>query len=69
MGRIGPCAGTAPGGRRWLEILRQFHAAVVDGEAPETAAEDNLDSLAMVMACMRSIEEGSVVELPLSIGS
>jgi predicted dehydrogenase len=52
-----------------LEILRQFRAAVVDGEVPETAAEDNLDSLAMVIACMRSIEEGSVVELPLSIGS
>lgn len=50
------------------EILRQFHAAVVHAEVPETRAEDNLGSLAMVFACMRSIEEGSVVELPPSMG-
>jgi hypothetical protein len=37
---------------------------VEHGEVPETRAEDNLGSLAMVFACMRSIEEGSVVELP-----
>jgi predicted dehydrogenase len=51
-----------------LEVLRQFHAAVVRGEIPETRAEDNLGSLAIVFACMRSIEGGSVVELPPSMG-
>ena len=50
-----------------LEILRQFHASVEHGEVPETRAEDNLRSLAMVLACMRSIEGGSVVELPPSM--
>jgi predicted dehydrogenase len=50
-----------------LEILRQFRASVEHGEVPETRAEDNLGSLAMVFACMRSIEEGSVVELPPSM--
>jgi predicted dehydrogenase len=52
-----------------VEILRQFHATVVNGAVPETGADDNLESLAIVIACTRSIEEGSVVELPLSIGS
>ena len=43
-----------------LQVLRE---AVEDGRPPETAAEDNVRSLAVVLGCVRSIESGEKVDV------
>ncbi len=42
-------------------VLRAFLAAIEDGRPPETAAEDNIRSLAMVMAAIESARTGQRV--------
>jgi predicted dehydrogenase len=44
-----------------LAIIRQFVAAVRGGPLPETVSTDNLNSLAMVFAAIRSAETGQRV--------
>lgn len=41
--------------------LEQFRRAAEGGEAPETNAVDNINSLAVVLGCVESIESGSLV--------
>ncbi|HEX5500388.1 MAG TPA: hypothetical protein VFX03_14210, partial [Thermomicrobiales bacterium] len=41
--------------------LAAFRRAVETGAEPETAARDNIRSLAIVLACVESIERGDVV--------
>ena len=42
-------------------ILREFADAIRSGRAPETSGNDNIRSLAIVLACVESIErEGAV---------
>lgn len=43
--------------------LQSLRVAVEDGEVPETAAADNLKSLAVVIGCVGSIEEGGPVDV------
>ena len=43
--------------------LRAFLDAIAGGAPPETPAADNIHSLAIVLACVRSIETGVPVEL------
>jgi len=43
--------------------LQALRAAVEDGGTPETAAEDNVKSLAVVLGCVRSIERSEVVDV------
>lgn len=43
--------------------LDAFRVAIASGSEPETAARDNLRSLALVLACVASIEGGDVVDL------
>jgi predicted dehydrogenase len=44
-----------------LQALRQ---AIESGETPETAAADNVKSLAAMLGCVRSIEGGEPVDVP-----
>jgi len=44
-----------------LGVLHELRRAVVEGTAPETSADDNLKSLAAVLAMARSAEEGKPV--------
>ena len=46
-----------------LGVLRDFVAAVRGGPPPETAASDNLKSLAMVFGAIRSAETGLPVDI------
>ena len=43
--------------------LRALRVAVETGELPETAAADNIKSLAAMLACTRSIESGAPVDV------
>jgi predicted dehydrogenase len=43
--------------------LQALRAAIEDGETPETAAADNVKSLAVMLGCLRSIEEGGAVSV------
>jgi predicted dehydrogenase len=43
--------------------LHAFRAAVETGAEPETAARDNIESLALVLACVESIGSGAPVDL------
>ena len=43
--------------------LQALRAAIEDGEPPETAAADNVKSLAAMLGCMRSIESGETVNV------
>ncbi|HEY7034921.1 MAG TPA: Gfo/Idh/MocA family oxidoreductase [Thermomicrobiales bacterium] len=43
--------------------LDAFRTAVLSGEEPETSARDNINSLACVLACVASIEQGGPVAL------
>ena len=43
--------------------LQALRAAIEDGETPETAAVDNVRSLAVVLGCLRSIEGGEPVSV------
>ena len=40
-----------------------FREAVATGEQPETSAADNINSLAIVLGCVESIERGEAVSL------
>jgi predicted dehydrogenase len=44
--------------------LQAFRRAVEDGAPAETSAADNIRSLAMVLACVESIETGAPVDVP-----
>jgi predicted dehydrogenase len=46
-----------------VSLLNQFRDAVTRGQAPETSGADNLWTLAMVEASMRSAREGRRVEI------
>jgi predicted dehydrogenase len=46
-----------------VSLLNQFHDALTRGQAPETCGADNLWTLAMVEAGMRSVREGRRVEI------
>jgi predicted dehydrogenase len=46
-----------------LALLESLRAAIEQGEPPETAAADNVRSLAIVLACVRSIETGKPVRI------
>jgi predicted dehydrogenase len=43
--------------------LQALRAAVENGEQPETEAADNINSLATVIGCIRSIESGIVIDI------
>ncbi|HWS81210.1 MAG TPA: Gfo/Idh/MocA family oxidoreductase [Rubrobacter sp.] len=43
--------------------LQALCAAIEDGEPPETAAADNVKSLAAILGCVRSIESGNAVDV------
>lgn len=47
-------------------LLREFVHCIRTGETPETAAADNLRSLAMVLAAIESAESGRRVPVPAS---
>lgn len=61
----------APGHRREAAaaLLHEMRAAVVDGRQPETSGEDNLWTLAMVEAVIRSDKTGRVVEVAELVGA
>ena len=44
--------------------LRALRVAVETDEEPETSASDNVNSLAVVLGCARSIESGETVDIP-----
>jgi predicted dehydrogenase len=46
-----------------VSLLNQFRDAVLDGRTPETAARDNLQTLAMVEAAILSHREGRKVSI------
>jgi predicted dehydrogenase len=46
-----------------VSLLNQFHDAVVEGKVPETSAEDNVWTLAMVEAGITSDREGRMVRI------
>jgi predicted dehydrogenase len=43
--------------------LQALRAAIESGEPPETAADDNVKSLAAMLGCVRSIESGEPVDV------
>lgn len=43
--------------------LQAFRSAVETGQQPETRAEDNINSLAVVFACVQSIESDQIVNV------
>ena len=43
--------------------LREFADAIRTGRSPETRGEDNIRSLAVVLACVESIERGGAVDV------
>jgi hypothetical protein len=43
--------------------LQALRAAIESGEQPETAAADNVRSLAAMLGCVSSIEEGEPVDV------
>jgi predicted dehydrogenase len=43
--------------------LQALRAAIEGGEPPETAADDNVKSLAAMLGCVRSIESGAPVDV------
>ena len=43
--------------------LQALRAAIEDGEMPETAAADNVKSLAAMLGCVKSIESGETVDV------
>lgn len=43
--------------------LEEFHSAITEGRVPETSAKDNLKSLAMVFATLKSIESGEKISM------
>jgi len=46
-----------------VSLLNQFRDAVLHGQVPETSADDNLWTLAMVEASIRSHREGRKVTI------
>ena len=61
--------GAAPRGAREPRIrgegatLQALRAAVEGGETPETAAADNVKSLAIVLGCVESVDSGEFVDV------
>ena len=51
------------GGQGHSPVLREFVAAIEEGRAPECNAADNLKSMAMVFAAVKSAQEGRPVSL------
>jgi predicted dehydrogenase len=49
-----------------LQVLRE---AIEGSESPETAAADNVKSLAVMLACVRSIEGGEPVDVAALLGA
>jgi predicted dehydrogenase len=49
--------------------LQALRAAIEGGEPPETAAADNVRSLAAMLGCVRSIESGEPVDVPALLGT
>jgi len=45
-------------------VLAEFAASLAEGRQPETSGADNLRSLGLILACVRSIELGEMVRLP-----
>ena len=43
--------------------LRALREAIEDGGQPETAASDNVKSLAVMLGCLRSVESGRPVDV------
>jgi predicted dehydrogenase len=44
-------------------ILETFRQAVLNGQEPETSVRDNINSLALVIACATSIDRGEPVQV------
>jgi predicted dehydrogenase len=44
-------------------VLERFRQAVATGQEPETSARDNINSLALVLACAASIDRGRPVDV------
>ena len=53
------CALTEPPG----DIIQEFLSAIDEGREPECCAQDNVESLKMVFAAIRSAEEDREVRL------
>lgn len=49
-------------------VIENFYQAVEKGEAPMTAGEDNIKSLAMVLAAIKSAEEGRKIVIEYKDG-
>jgi predicted dehydrogenase len=49
--------------------LQALRRAVESGESPETAARDNVRSLAVVLGCVESIESGAPVDVSRLLGA
>jgi predicted dehydrogenase len=59
-----PAEAPDPHGDGHLGLIREFLHCVRTGAVPETAAADNIKSLAMVMAAIESAETGRRVAIP-----
>ncbi|MCC6791752.1 MAG: Gfo/Idh/MocA family oxidoreductase [Thermomicrobiales bacterium] len=49
-------------------VLELFRQATLTGQEPETSARDNVNSLALVLACAASIDRGGPVEIAELLG-
>lgn len=47
--------------------LHALRSAIETGDAPETAAADNVKSLAVTLGCVLSVESGETVDVPASL--
>lgn len=50
-------------------VLETFRRATLTGQEPETSARDNINSLALVLACAASIDRGEPVEISDFLGA
>ena len=57
---------SGPQGRELM--LETFRQAVLTGQEPETSARDNINSLALVIACAASIDRGEPVQISEFLG-
>ena len=49
-------------------VLEIFRRTVIDRQVPETSARDNVNSLALVLACAASIDRGEPLDIADFIG-
>ena len=49
-------------------VLELFRKATISGQEPETSVRDNINSLALVLACAASIDRGEAVDLRAFLG-